>query len=353
MRINGTYVGLGEGDTSPEVGKVKALLKRKFTPARNTLDDSDVFTPALTAEIKRVQGIYTAQGRPGAPFYVPGVINLEFKYDVGLLPRPEKPKPIFFTLEGHMSNMFFGPCASNASLLESQGLCHWKPLNYDCNALPFNNQSGVDALFDQLARTRIEGPPGPDGRPIMWDFSPDRPWVIKGFSQGALVLCNALDQLPNHPNPVVRARASTLRRSLCLGNPRRGRDAIAPWADDPPNPGTSGVFVHRQFIAPAYLAGKHQENANRGDMFADNTDDKTGWDKEAIAKIICENSWIGGPAAIFTRVLALFSNPTGEAFYAIKAAFDAFMFLISNPNPHYATVAEPGDIEWMRAGLVA
>jgi hypothetical protein len=51
MRIGGVYVGLGEGDVSPEVGKVKALLKKKFTPARNTLDDGDTFTPALTAEV--------------------------------------------------------------------------------------------------------------------------------------------------------------------------------------------------------------------------------------------------------------------------------------------------------------
>jgi hypothetical protein len=62
MRIGGTYVGLGEGDVSPEIVKVKALLKRKFTPARNTLDDGDLFTPELTAEVRRVQGIYTAEG---------------------------------------------------------------------------------------------------------------------------------------------------------------------------------------------------------------------------------------------------------------------------------------------------
>lgn len=49
MRIGDTYVGLGEGDRSPEIVKLKALLKRKFTPARNTLDDGDLFTPELTA----------------------------------------------------------------------------------------------------------------------------------------------------------------------------------------------------------------------------------------------------------------------------------------------------------------
>lgn len=349
MRINGVYVGLGEGDRSPEIVKIKTLLKRKFTPARNTLDDSDLFTPALIAEVKRVQAVYTAEGKPGAPKYIPGVINLEFKYDVGLLPRPDKPRPIFFTIEGHLSNMFFGPCASNASLLESQGLCRWKPLGYNSTALPFDNKSGVTELFNQLARTQIEGPPG-----VMWDFGPDVPWVVKGFSQGAMVLSDALDQLPTHPNPVVRARAKTLRRSLCLGNPRRALNAIAPWADNPPPPGTSGIFAHRQFVtAGTWLDGIHQENANIGDLFAQNTTDKAGQDKEAIARIICENSWVGGPTAIFTRVLALFGNPAGEAFYAIKAAFDAVMFLASNPNPHYTTVAEPGDVEWMRSGLTA
>jgi hypothetical protein len=42
VKVAGVYVGLGEGDISPEIPKVKALLKKKFTPARNTLDDGDL-----------------------------------------------------------------------------------------------------------------------------------------------------------------------------------------------------------------------------------------------------------------------------------------------------------------------
>jgi hypothetical protein len=56
-------------------------------------------------------------------------------------------RPVIFTVEGHLSNMWAGPCASNASLLEQQGVCKWQPVNYDCAALPFNNASGVNELF--------------------------------------------------------------------------------------------------------------------------------------------------------------------------------------------------------------
>jgi hypothetical protein len=48
------------------------------------------------------------------------------------------------------------------------------------------------------------------------------------------------------------------------------------------------------------------------------------------------------------KVLALFANLPTEALPAIKAAFSAIFFLAANPNPHYSTVSEPGDVEWMR-----
>jgi hypothetical protein len=38
-------------------------------------------------------------------------------------------------------------------------------------------------------------------------------------------------------------------------------------------------------------------------------------------------------------------NLPAEAMPAIKAAFSAIFFLASNPNPHYSTVSEPGDVE--------
>lgn len=355
MKINGVYVGLGEGDTSDEIVKIKALLKKKFTPARNTLDDGPLFTAALTVEVNRVQGVYTKEGKQGAPHYIPGVINLEFKYDVGLLARPAKTLPIIFTVEGHMSNMFFGPTASTASALEAQGLCHWKPVNYDCTSLPFKNQTGVDALYELYSSKFIEGPPvdpnNPDGPKIMWPFPAGTPSGLMGFSQGSMVVSEFLMQHVIPEGADLHWRLPDLKRTLCFGNPRREKNKECAWARSPVKAGTEGVMgAGGLFITTGTaLEGRHAEHANTGDMFAENGEDKEGLDKTAIAKIICENSWAGGPSALLARVLALFGNPTGEALQAILAAFSAIMFLAKNPNPHYSTTADPGDIEWMRA----
>ncbi|QLF84257.1 lysin B [Mycobacterium phage Soul22] len=352
MRIANAYVGLGEGDISPEVGRVKQLLKKKFTPARNTIDDSDVFTPALTAEVKRIQGIYTIEGKPGAPHYIAGVVNLEFKYDVGLLKRPAPVLPIIFTQEGHQSNMFFGPCASTASQLEQQGVCHWKPIgDWNTAALPFD-KSGIDAWVRQLSRHEIEGPPvdpnNPNGPKIMWPFPPGTPWGGIGFSRGAKDFCDFMTRHVIPVNAPLHYRLADFRRGLAFGNPRRAKDAICSWAQSPPDPGTHGI-MDRLFDARALgIADRWAENANDEDMFAEVGDDAAGKNQTAIARIITENSWIGGPTALFSRVLTLFGNPVGEGFGIVKAIFDAVMFLAANPNPHYSTFATPGDVEWMR-----
>ena len=353
MRIAGQYVGLGEGDRSPEVVKVKALLKRKFTPARNTLDDSDLFTPALTTEVRRVQGIYASEGKPGAPRYILGVVNLEFKYDVGLLQRPTPTRPIIFTVEGHMSNMFFGPCAQTASTLEQQGVCHWKPVgDWDTTSLPFNNKSGVEALYRQLSSNVIEGPPvdpnNPDGPKIMWPFPAGTPWGGVAFSQGAMIFCEFMWKYVLPPSAPLHYRLKDFRRGLMFGNPRRATDAICSWAQSPPDAGTHGIMDKRFDAVAEGIGDRWAENANNEDMFAEVGDDSAGKDQTAIAKIVTENSWAGGPLSLFSRVLAIFQNPVGEVFAAIKATFDAVMFLASNPNPHYSTFATPGDVEWMR-----
>ena len=57
--------------------------------------------------------------------------------------------------------MFIGPVAGNAQTLESQGVCHAKPVNYDALSLPFNDKSGVEALVALLSGTAVEGPPVP------------------------------------------------------------------------------------------------------------------------------------------------------------------------------------------------
>lgn len=257
--------------------------------------------------------------------------------DLGVLGLAQ---PVIFTVEGHMSNMWFGPTADNARLLQSQGVAYWQPVGYESNALPFDNPSGVQALTDLFSSDVL-----PDGTP----FPAGTNCGIEGFSQGSMVVSDFLEQQVLPEGAPLHWRLKDIKRTLCLGNPRREFGKCVPWSPKPPPANTGGIMTHREFVTTGTaLEAVHRENCNNGDMFSVNTNDKAGWDKEAIAKIITENSWAGGQAAILTRVLALLGNPIGEAIPAIVAAVNAIMFLAANPNPHYSTIAEPGDIEWMR-----
>lgn len=251
-------------------------------------------------------------------------------------------QPVIFTVEGHRSNLWFGPCADNARRLQQEGRAYWQPVWYDCNALPFNNKNGVQSLTHLLSGDAL-----PDGTP----FPAGTPWGIIGFSQGAMVVSDFLEQqILTGP---LNWRLKDLKRSLCLGNPRREFGKCAPWADNPPPLNTGGILLSGQFVTTGTpLEHIHAENANAKDMFTQNTKDDAGLNKEAIARIVTQNSWAGGPSAILSRVLAILGNVPVGAIGAIKATVQAIMFLASNPNPHYTTIAEPGDVSWM-AGVAA
>lgn len=257
-------------------------------------------------------------------------------HDLGALGLAQ---PIIFTVEGHASNMWFGPTASVASTLQSQGVAYWQPVGYDVNALPFNNKSGVDELVRMLSATAMD-----NGTP----FPPGTPWGIIGFSQGSMIVSDFMAQ--HVLSGDLNWRLKDFKRGLCFGNPRRETNKEVAWAQNPTKPGTEGIMgAGGLFVTTGTPIEKlWAEHANKGDMFAENGEDKEGLNKTAIAKIITENSWFGGQAAILARVLKLLGNPTGESIPAIMAMVSAIMFLAANPNPHYSTVAEPGDVSWMR-----
>jgi hypothetical protein len=353
MEIGGVYVGLGKGDRSPVIVEAKARMKKLYTPARNTLDDGDMFTPELETEVIREQKIFTQQGREGAPRYVQGIINLEFKYDLGLLkrPKPDRVLPIIFTVEGHMSNMFFGPCADTARALEQQGVCHWKPIYYKNDDLPFKNSLGVAAMLATIGAPMVEGPPvdpnNPDGPKVMWPNPPGNYIGIVAFSQGAAVACEFMWKHVLPSGGALHGRLGDMRRFLMFGNPRRAKDAVCAWAQSPPGEGTHGIMDKLFDANKEGVGDRWAEHPNDNDLFAEVDDDEAGQMQTAVAKIVVENGW-GGPAGIWVRVLKIFKNPIGGVYNALKAAFDAIMFLATNPNPHYTTFATPGDVEWMR-----
>jgi hypothetical protein len=349
MQVNGTYVGIGLGDDSATVADIFAKWSDKFKWVKDLRLAGTKFTERHQAAVAVMQQNYIDAGKlTPAEAPIRGVINVRLKEVSGYL----KPKPkilrIAFTVEGHMSNMFFGPCAQTASALEQQGVVHWKPVgDWDTTGIPFKNSTGVEALFRQLSRDEIEGPVV-DGRQIMWPFPPGTPWDLIGFSQGGMICCEFMWKYVLPPNAPLHYRLKDFHRGLMFGNPRRAKDAIVPWALSPPSPGTHGI-MDRLFDARAEGIGdRWAENANDQDMFAEVSDDEMSQNQTAVAKIITEGKFTGGPTAILSRVMKIFGNPLGGLFGIAKATVDAVMFLAANPNPHYSTFAGPGDIEWVR-----
>lgn len=339
MKIAGAWVGLGLGDSSEEVRRIKRHMRTKFSYAR-TLADTPLFDAEMTAAVAEMQRRYADAGRLTS--YTPGVINVETKYVMGFLPRPLRARPIVFTVEGHMSNMWVGPCAFIGSLLEQEGLCHHQPVGYNSTALPFDNASGVAELLRLLSRDHL----GPNNA---WPFPPDLPWFLLGFSQGAIITGKTwLDHLrPATPGTLLAARRDRLSRAISFGDPYREKDVIAEWVPDPPRRGTQGISDRRMDNTPPWW----KVHSRRGDLYSENPDDEVGLNRTAIYKIAAENSWTGGPASILARLgKDLFANPV-DGIYDIARAIIGGVLFLGNMAPHGGyDLAPPTD--YIRRGLL-
>lgn len=356
--LNGVWIGWGLGDWShyPDgrdrdntVRRFRSYARVMFKRYAGHLKDNNKFDQELYDVVVEMQNRYVADGKLLIGMFIPGVLDLPtqevcgFRKKAAVIPT----KPIIFTVEGHMSNMFFGPCAGGAETLQNQGVCYWKPIGYNSNDLPFDNPSGVRELFNQVGADKIEGPTI-DGHTVWWPFPAGTPWGIWGFSQGGMVISEFMETHVLPSNGALHWRLADFKRGIGIGNPRRERGKMAPWNDNPPPADTGGIMDRLFVTTGTALEGRWQENANDKDMFAVNGTDEASKDKTAIAKIVTENSWFGGQASIFARVFALFTNVPAGAVAALKATISAIIFLASNPNPHYSTVTESGDLEWMR-----
>lgn len=367
MQLNGVWIGWGLGDWShnpdnsdrdPTVRKAKAYMRAMFRSYAGRLADTNRFDQQMYDVVCIMQDKLVAKPmnsyRLTTGKFNRGVLDLPTQLAMGF----KKPvpgvatRPIIFSVEGHMSNMFVGPSAGAAETVQNEGKCWWKPVWYNCTALPFDNRSGVEALVTMFLGSQIEGPPidpnNPDGSKVMWPFSPGTPWGITGFSQGGMVVAEFMEQEVLNPKGRCHFRLKDFKRGMGIGNPRRERGKMCPWNDNPPPSDTGGIMDHLFVTTGTVIEDKWEENANNGDWFAVNGSDDAAKTKTAIAKIVTENKWFGGQATIFARVMSILGNVPAGTYGAVKAAIQGIMFLASNPNPHYGTVAEPGDIEWMR-----
>lgn len=336
--VTGAYVGLGEGDSSDEIAKIKARLKKKYTPARNTLDDGPVFTPAMTTEVKREQAIFQTEGKLKAGNYIPGVINLDTKYAMGYLKRPDKPKPIVFTVEGHMSNMWIGPAAAIGEEMEAEGLAVHQPIGYLNTALPFKSDTGVDELTRFLNADRLD-----TGYP----FPETLPWYLLGFSEGSIVTGRIwLHKLrPARAGTRLAKRRDMLRRAISFGDPYREKNVCAEWVPDPPKTDTQGISEERLDDTPSWW----KPHSRTGDLYSENPDNEAGLYRTSIYKIAAEGSWSGGPAGMLARIMDLLT-PTDDIIPVFKAIIGGVLFL-GNMGPHGMYDLDP-PTDYIRQGLL-
>lgn len=248
-------------------------------------------------------------------------------------------QPVIFTVEGHMSNMWFGPAADTAHQVQREGLAYWQPYGYVNDAIPFANKAATAGLVTLIGSMSL-----PDGTP----FPPGTSWGIESFSQGAMIATRLMRDHVLPENGDLHWRLKDFKRGLAHGNPNRAKDACCTWALDPPAKGTGGIMLDERFdTRGTAIGGLWQEHPRKGDMFADEGEDDAAKDKAAIAKIVTENSWAGGDVALLARVTSIIKNPV-MTIPAILATISAIKFAVANPNPHYSTVSEPGDVSWMR-----
>jgi len=324
VRVAGQWVGLGLGDASIEVRSIKDFMRRKFSYASH-LTDTTLFDEPMVGVVIEMQRRYQNQGKIGA--HTPGIINLETKYAMGYLTRPTKPRPVVFTVEGHLSSMWVGPAAETARLLEQGGVCRWQPVGYDNIALPFRNDTGIRELIRLLSDRNL--------------LPPGTPWGLCCFSQGAIVGSEVMLREVFAPSGRLHWRAKDWKATLAFGNPYREKNVVAEWIPDPPRPETEGISPTRIKNTPS----RWKEVARRGDLYTEVPSGAASTEHKRAIYLAVMNRWSGHPDSLLTQVMEIVQRPIPEMIAVIQAVTNGVMFL-GNMSSHGGYDLKPG-IEWM------
>lgn len=336
MRLNGVYVGLGEGDVSDEVASITDFIIRKWDRFDNVLTRGNrLFTTQLKLVIAELQGIYKANGTLTEP-HIPGVVNLATKFAIGYL-KKEVLLPLYFSAEGHMSDMNVGPVAHIGHVLHAEGRALHFPTWYVNNTIPFKTRTGITELARRVGQTvQDNGVKFPAGTP----------WGLGGFSEGGLLISKFyLEYL--QPGQPLHWRLKDLRGVICCGSPYREKGVVAEWVPDPPAPDRQGISDVRLSNTPWWW----KEVARTGDLYTDNqSEGDAALFKTMVYKIVAEGSFSGGQAGFLARVIDLL-QPTDDLIPVALAIFDGMRFL-TNMGPHGVYDMNPA-IQFMRERLAA
>lgn len=340
MKINNQWVGFGLGDADPKVTDLKAFMRRKFASYAGDLADTDVYDQQMVDAVSEMQARY------GLP--VTGIINYATQVRMGFLaPAPDPVRPIAFTVEGHLSDMWRGPVADTATQLEAEGLCWHQPIGYNNGVIPFDNDSGVRELARLVGATVLD-----NGRA----FPAGTPWALAGFSQGAIVTFDFYTKFLQ-PGQPLEWRAKDLVGVLQYGPPCRQQGSVAPWAMPwVTKLDTRGLDPYRRFGLPGLPAGPAHPWADvyrGGDIFAECDDSKAGEVKAAVYQAVARGDLFSDPYSLAAQIADLFTVSFDEVIGIVMAIVSGVGFLAQHPNPHYDPYDLSGGINWLRQQLTA
>ena len=324
------------GDTDPLIEKAKQQLG-KYSYGK-TLGTGNEYTVAFGVALRQWQANIHYQvafkGRSGPDVNLIGVFDWAVKIQLGVLSQPasEARKPVIFTVEGHLSDMFVGPCYFTAKALEDQGRVRVQPVGYDNVALPFRSETGI-AELRRLVNDPVILPPG-------------TPWATLGFSQGAIVTSTFyLDHI--RPNKMAWPYAGW-RGGINFGNPYREENVCATWVPDPPKAGTEGLSPRRIDNTPPELA----EVSRHGDMYAEVKHGEAATEHmRAIYQAAAENKWTGPGDTLAEQIWEICSNFGMELWPLFEALANGVRFLV-NMSPHGTYDLGPG-VDHVRRILAA
>lgn len=303
------------GDRNETVRNWRILMAKRFAGYAKVCGplagDTNEFGPRAVAWQKEYEK-RTAQPQDG-------IVSDGDLAALGLSPRAAA-KPIMFTVEGHMSSMWEGPCAFTAKQLESEGVVRWQPVGYNNTALPFDNKSGVDELCRLLGDVQL--------------LPPGTPWGMAIFSQGAIV---GSEVFLKHVRPEagkLHWRLKDFRGCLSFGSPYRENNVVAEWVPDPPAANTQGISNTLMTDTPA----NWKEVARKGDLYTENPTTKSGEYKTAIYMAV-QNQWTGSNS-LTEQLMELLKSPATEIIPVLWAIITGAMFL-GNMGPHGLYNLEP------------
>lgn len=337
MQIDGVWVGWGLGDHSLAdltVQKAKAYMRAMYRSYAGTLADTNVYDQQMQDTVLEMQRRLVIDGKLTVGQYLPGVLDLPTQIAMGFKKPPAAKLPVCVSVEGHQSNMWFGPVADTFTQLEQEGRCRHQPTGYDNGDMPFNNQSGVDAL-DENIRLRVPA---------------DVDLVLGGFSQGMIVIYDYLEQ---HGIP------KNLKGVLMYGNPCRALGSVAPWADKATAAaarGTHGLDPVKNFEKPGCVSLRAAgipfvDVWRKGDIFTQNGDDLEGQVKAAVYQAVARGKFFGDTTTLASQIAHALGQPILYVLPIVLATFSGITFLAQNPNAHYSPFDISGGKDWTRSLL--